>query len=933
MKDQEKTKEQLINELNKLRQRINRLEVFETESQPLDNALIQAEVEREKQVILDTLMEHVIYHDPEMRVLWANQAACESAGMTREELMGRSCYEIWANRSDPCEDCPVRLSRDTGDPHAIEKMTPDGRFWRIQASPVFDIRGRIVGIVELTLDITQRKLAEEALRKSEDRHRSIVETIPHGIQEIDSTGTITFANPAHNKIYGYSDKEILGKTILDLQISDSAKTALKGYLDTLVKEQPKPTPYIGKNFTKGGRIIDVQVDWTYKRDDQGRVTGFISVVTNITEQKRVEKALQKARDELEQRITERTAELLKSNEQLRREIEKRKVIEKDLQESQEKYRSVVESANEAIIVAQDEMLKFANPKIAEITGYSMDELLSRPFINFVHPDDQQKVMDYQTSRLSGEEILTYPLRIIHKNGSTRWFEHNGISITWSGRPATLSFLNDITERKQADEALRESEEKYRELFENESDAVMIFDAETLRFEDANRATLNLYGYSKQEFLALAVEDISAEKEKTKIAVPKVKNGKPDSKFVALRYFRKKDGSIFPGEICAGSFISGERKKIIGAVRDITERIQAEEALRQNEKRFQKIVESAPFGYYRLGKDGRYQYVNPEWESIHGLSGREIIGKSVEVTEADDNKARVLEYFHRALDGQTIKGESKRILKNGLYGYHEFTIQPVYQNREIVAIEGFINDLTEQKRNEDLVRNLSHLLMQAQERERQMISYELHDRIAQNLSTLKIESTMLFEGQPTISRELEPKIGRMSKLIELIITSVRDLAYNLRPPGLNEMSIVKAVETYCEEFSESSGLDVDFQSTGMHALDFDYDTKLHLYRLVQEGLNNIRKHADAARATVKIIGASPNIIVRIEDNGKGFDVKERELSLDSRKRMGLRSMQERVYLLGGRMTIRSRPMAGTKIFIKFPFKEKESDSEKAHINRR
>jgi len=129
------------------------------------------------------------------------------------------------------------------------------------------------------------------------------------------------------------------------------------------------------------------------------------------------------------------------------------------------------------------------------------------------------------------------------------------------------------------------------------------------------------------------------------------------------------------------------------------------------------------------------------------------------------------------------------LKNGAHGYHEFTIQPVYQNGEIAAIEGFINDLTEQKRSEDLVRNLSHLLMQAQERERQMISYELHDRIAQNLSMLKIDCAMLFEDQPEVSHELAEKTERMSKLIELIIASVRDLAYNLRPPGLNEMGII------------------------------------------------------------------------------------------------------------------------------------------------
>ena len=732
-------------------------------------------------------------------------------------MVGRHCYEIWDNRSEPCEDCPTRLSRETGQPHAIEKRTPDGRFWYIQGSPVFNTDGDIVGMVELTLDITERKLTEEALRKSEDRYRALVETIPHGIQEIDPTGTITFSNSAHNKIYGYSDQELIGKSVLDLQISDCARTESSGYLAMLVKEQPDPIPYIGKNLTKGGRVIDVQVDWNYKRDDQGRVTGFISVVTDITERNQAEGPLQKAHDELEQRVTDRTSELLKTNEQLKREIEKREMIEKDLQESREKYRSVVETANEGIAVAQDGMLKFVNPKMAEITGYSSEELLSRSFIEFIHPDDQRLVMEYHLRRLDGEDTPLYPLRIIHKDGSAKWLENNGILIAWSGRPATLSFLNDITERKRAEEALRESEEKYRELFENESDAVMIFDAETLLFEDANKATFDLYGYSPKEFLKLNVENISTEKEKTRVAVQKVINDEPGSKRVALRYFRKRDGTVFPGEISTGTFIAGGRQKVIGAVRDITERIRAEEALRaseekyrlvvnnapigivvaqagcfkfvntavmditgysekelttrmlvdfvhpddremvmanylkrlggekipkpdglrivskedkirfvensgvmilwkgqpatlnfltditerklmeealrQNEKRFQKTVESAPFGYYRLGKDGRYQYVNPQWESMHGLSGREIIGKSVEVSEADDNKARVLEYFHRALDGQTIKGESKRILENGSYGYHELCIQPVYQNGEVVAIEGFINDLT------------------------------------------------------------------------------------------------------------------------------------------------------------------------------------------------------------------------------------------------
>ena len=142
---------------------------------------------------------------------------------------------------------------------------------------------------------------------------------------------------------------------------------------------------------------------------------------------------------------------------------------------------------------------------------------------------------------------------------------------------------EISERKQAEKTLIESEEKYRQLFENESDAVMIFDAETHRFEDANRAVLDLYGYSKKEFLSLNVEDISAEKSKTKIALQKIKDNVPGSKLVPSRLHKKKDGTIFPVEIATGIYNSNGHKKMIGAVRDISERKRLETRLQQANK--------------------------------------------------------------------------------------------------------------------------------------------------------------------------------------------------------------------------------------------------------------------------------------------------------------------------------------------------------------
>lgn len=240
------------------------------------------------------------------------------------------------------------------------------------------------------------------------------------------------------------------------------------------------------------------------------------------------------------------------------------------------------------------------------------------------------------------------------------------------------------------------------------------------------------------------------------------------------------------------------------------------------------------------------------------------------------------------------------------------------NSIAAKLNSWLNHLKERKRSETQIRTLTRKLMTTQEDERRMISRELHDRVGQDLSGIKITLETLFDSQPAATPEIRKKVTQLSRLLDRTIFTVRDLAYDLRPPGLDEMGIVQALAMFCDDFSEKTQIHTEYHSVGIEKMKLEFNTQINLYRMIQEGLNNIHKHAEATRAVVKLTAAFPHILLRIEDNGKGFDVEKRAREIDSEKRMGLRSLQERTHLLSGVMIVSSKPAQGTKILIKLPY---------------
>jgi PAS domain S-box-containing protein len=249
-----------------------------------------------------------------------------------------------------------------------------------------------------------------ALGESEEKWRSLTEDSPDHIMLLDLNYNILFIN---HMVPDLKIENVIGKSYLDFVPPDQQQIAIDCFMRVI--HSGKADQYDANYITTGEETRHFNVRVAPVMDKDGSITGFVSSSTNVTESKQVEKALK---------------------------------------ESEEKYRGVVENANEGIIVTQDGMLKFINRKTVEFSGYTEEELISRPFIEIVHPDDQQVVMEHYLKRLKGEEIPgVYVLRIIAKDGTVKWLESNGVIITWDGKPATLILLSDITDRKKMEEEL------------------------------------------------------------------------------------------------------------------------------------------------------------------------------------------------------------------------------------------------------------------------------------------------------------------------------------------------------------------------------------------------------------------------------------------------------------------------------------------------
>jgi len=517
-------------------------------------------------------------------------------------------------------------------------------------------------ILAVARDITRRKQMQGALLESEERYKELANSITDIFFAADEHLICTYWNKASEILTGIREAEAIGKSLTEiLPDTPGVRSAEKLCREALRTQQAQA--FVMDCGLSGRRCI-FEVSAYPSR-------GGISVF---------------GRDISERRRTEET-----------------------LEKSEERYRTFTENAGEAIFVVQDGMIKFMNPQGEELSGYTLKELASRPFVEFIYPDDINMVVDRYARRLKGEPVpQRYEFRIVRRDGTIRWGELGAVTISWEDEPAILCFMNDVTERKEAADTLKQSEGRYRTILDEMGDGYFETDlAGSITF--ANDALLDLLGYSRDEIVGMNSDAFRPKGQRKAVfrAYNRVyKTGQP------LRNFPSeiicKDGRHVFAETSAFP-IRNDNGEIIGfrGIRhDITERKQAEEALRQSEERYRTILEEMEDAYFETDLGGHLTFVNDATCRSLGYSEEELVGMSYRRFTVEEDIEAVFRAFNEVYrTGVPNKGFCWRIMsKHGTLRLIEHSAFPLRNDKgEIAGFRGVGHDITEQKQAEEKLR--------------------------------------------------------------------------------------------------------------------------------------------------------------------------------------------------------------------------------------
>ncbi|TVQ12891.1 MAG: PAS domain-containing sensor histidine kinase [Balneolaceae bacterium] len=484
----------------------------------------------------------------------------------------------------------------------------------------------------------------------------------------------------------------------------------------------------------------------------------------------------------------------------------------------------------------------------------------------------------------------------------------------------LCAIGSHLQNRSIEAALLRSEQRYNQIFRNNPAVKFLIEPETGRIVDANRAACQFYGYSYTQFLTINISDINTlPPDDVKSRIDEViRNGG------SLFHFnhRKADGEIREVEVYTAPVLLSGKTLLYSIIHDVTDRTLAQEKLRIGEMLFRQFVFSTPAAVAMFDTDMNYLLTSKRWIEDFKLSNTALQGISLYETFPDipDGWKKVLD---AALAGSTASSDEELVgLPDGSKEWIRWEIQPWYRKQDTIGgIIIFTELITERKKaaeaEKNLIRQKVRLASRLEtiEEERRKISRELHDGLGQMITAAVMNVELIDNALRTQPDKAIEYVESVKSLLNTTIQEVRNISQDLRPAILDDFGLTPALRLLCEDFSKVSGIDITMGAFDMNDR-LPSRLEITLYRICQEAISNIVRHADATEAGIQMYRRSNTILVVIQDNGKGFDRGLIRTDL-SRSGSGLTNIKERVELHNGRLQIESAPGQGMELIIEIP----------------
>jgi PAS domain S-box-containing protein len=851
-------------------------------------------------LLINNVKDYAIFMlDPGGLVESWNSGAERIKGYTSEEIIGKS-IDVFYTADDIKNNEPalnLEIAKKNGQ---CEKegwrLRKDGTaFWaNMIITAMFDEKGNLQGYAKITRDITERKKNEEQLLFLSRQ----VNQSNDAIYVSDKNRKLQSWNKGAENLYGFTSEEALGQDanlLLRTFITDKQ-------IDDALKELSEKDYWTGelKRKSKAGDEIYLRASSTTIKDENGIITGYVSVNFDITERKRLEDKLKKFNEDLEEQVRQKTVEMT----------------------------GFFERVTDAFIALdKDFRYVYVNKRAGELIHRDPASLLGKKVVEeYPFIVDTELYKGFNTAMASQEPAVI-----------TEFYEPLGLTLENYIYPSTegLSFfIRDITERRKSEKELMNSYAEKQLLADRLSTILNTLPAKVALLDEkgmiveVNEAWSNSTEknglidrkyIAGSDYVAIALE-VAKEKgmgENAGKGILGVLSGQLDE-FV-LEYF----SNLPKTKKWYRMVVTPLRKKeSTGAVimhTDITEQKLSEEKIRLSEQKYKFLFDSNPMPMWmRSMEDGLIIDVNKAACDAYGYTREEFFKMGPIDLRHPDQVKEFLKEFKKDMSSPENRGIWKHRKKDNTYVDVEIYVQDIIYNKKKARLI-LAKDVTERLEAEKQlhqsyqeIRKLVSYLQNIREEERTNMAREIHDQLGQQLTVMKMDISWMYKKMQDAEKPVRDRMQELKDIMDDTVKLVRRLSADLRPSLLDDMGLIAAIEWHLSEMEKRSGISITLECLKEEP-SLSKESKTNLFRILQESLTNVSRHAKATNVTVILEKKANDIVMTIRDNGVGFDSEK----IAAKRTLGLLGMRERTSMMGGTYEISSSPGSGTTVLVSIP----------------